>query len=253
MVMFNRPSLKAAAATILAASNYGTSTSTKTARSRTQTQTITKRKKKMGRSNTLKKKMLAIKPAFHDSVQDSDLAVAHKHNTIYTFSPTQAITQGTGNDGRIGDKIYLEALKFKGVYHSDAATGAYTLRLLIGYSSEEYNAATGFVSGAAIADFFLPNTGSTFRTSSIVNPKAFTTIYDSTIEVNSNIANTQEIKNFEDAIQLQKDFSYQSSASQYGKSMNLYVVIMSSVLGGTTGVTNSGATIMTYDLIFKNC
>lgn len=252
MVMMYRPSLKQAAAAILAASTQ-TARRTRMARSQTHTQTTTKRRKKAPRANTFKQKMLATKPAFHDSVSDSDLQVAHKHNTIYAFSPTQAITQGTANDNRIGDRVYLEAIKIKGLYHSDSATGAYTMRILVGYSSEEYNAATVFITGFAITDIFLPNTGSSFRTSSMVNPKAFTTLYDSTIEVNSNIANTQEVKNFEDIIYLKKDFSYQSSGSQYGKDQNLYVIVCSTVLGGTTGVTNAGATFMTYDLIFKNC
>lgn len=198
-------------------------------------------------------KMLAMKPAFHDTVADGALTVAHTHNTIFAFSPTQAITQGTTNESRIGDAVYLEALKIKGLYHSDAAAGAYTLRILIGYSGEEYNCPGSFITGFAATDIFLPNTGSTFRTSSIVNPKAFTVLYDSTIEVNSNIVSTQEVKNFEDIIQLKKKFSYQSSGSQYGKDQNLYIILVSTVLGGITGVTSSGATMPTYDLIFKNC
>lgn len=254
MVMFNRPSLKAAAATLLAAaSNAPSSTRTRTARSQTATQTTTKRRKRAGKSNSLQMKMLAMKPAFHDTVSDTDLLVSHKHNTLYAFSPTQAVTQGTTNADRIGDAIFLEALKIKGLYHCDAATGAYTLRILIGYSGEEYNCATSFVTGFSITDIFLPNTGSSFRTSSIVNPKAFTVLYDTTVELNSNLANTQEVKNVEDVIQLKKKFAYQSSGSQYAKDQNLYIIVCSTVLGGTTGVTNAGASYLTYDLIFKNC
>lgn len=254
MVMMYRPSLKQAAAAILAAStNAPSSTKTRIARSQTQTQTTTKRRKKAPRANSFKQKMLATKPAFHDSVSDTDLQVAHKHNTLYAFSPSQAITQGTGNDNRIGDRVYLEAIKLKGLYHCDAATGAYTMRILVGYSSEEYNAPSSFITGFVSTDIFLPNTGNSFRTNSIVNPKAFTTLYDSTIEINSMLANTQEVKNFEDIIYLKKDFPYQSAGSQYAKDQNLYIIVCSAVLGGITGVTNSGATYMTYDLIFKNC
>ena len=251
MVVFT-PWKKTASALFAAGLQSMPRISTKTARSRTETQTTTKRKKRALKSNSLKKQMLSMKPAFHDTVSDNTLTTTLAHNNMYVTSPTQAVGQGTDNTSRIGDEIYLEAMKFRATIHTPDTTGGFVYRIIVGYSGEEINCPTSFTS-IAQAEIFLPGTGDKFRTNGINNPKAFTVLYDSTIDFNSLVANTQEVRTVEDTIQLKTKFPYQASGSQYGKNRNLYVAVMGIKIGGITGVTTTGDVFINCDLIFKNC
>lgn len=198
---------------------------------------------------SLQKQIMATHPAKHAT---RDIEQSAKHQTIYTFSPTQGISQGNGNTQRDGDSIHLEALKLKGFYVTNATSGAYQMRMLIGYSGEEYDVATDFGNGLSSGQIFLPDTTTTWSINGIVNPKAFTLLYDQTVDVNSQLASTQDINNIAVTVPLKTKFDYQSTGSAYGKLRNLYVVIICAVAGGTTGTTDVGQVIMSSDLIFKN-
>ncbi len=215
-------------------------------RSYTRTMITTKKRKTKGVSfnkmvmSTLPSKQLTI-----------DSSATLTHNTLNTINLTQSIFQGTDNITRIGDSVNLCALKMKGVYFTAATAGAYTFRFLVGFSGEEYNAST-FGGALGISQVFLPNTAGTFSTNGIVNPRAFTVLADQTIDVGSQIAGVVDLSSLQTTVPLNdQKFMYQSAASIYGKTKNLYVVVLATVGGGTTGTTAAGSCIISFDLIFK--
>ncbi|WP_217268497.1 hypothetical protein, partial [Lactobacillus helveticus] len=59
------------------------------------------------------------------------------------------------------------------------------------------------------------------------------------------------IKSFSDTISLKKQFPYQSQASIYGKTQNLYAVVVSYVPDVAVN-TPVGSILMAYDLIYKD-
>jgi len=169
---------------------------------------------------------------------------------MFTNNITAQVTQGTSGSTREGDSIYLEAIKIHGHFQSATESNAYKFRLLIGYSGEEYSVVT-FTSGAMTsAEVFLPATDTTL-VNGIVNPKAFTVLYDQTIDLNSQIEGDRTIKSFADTISLKKQFPYQTNASIYGKNQNLYAIVVAYAPDIAGGVA-IGSVLMAYDLIFKD-
>lgn len=194
---------------------------------------------------------MRLHPAKHYTGETSPTLV---HNTVTSMCPTQGITQGDGNTNRDGDAIELEALKLKGSLVTATTAGAYQYRVMVGWSGEEFttaNIATGLVSAIGATELFLPSTQG-WVNNALVNPKAFTILYDQTFDLNSQIAATQDIYNFNVTVPIHQGFSYQSSGSVQGKNRNLYVVVIGSVAGGTTGTTAAGQILLAYDLVFKN-
>lgn len=216
----------------------------------TKTQ-LKKRKKRHGKGSTFQEKVRKMEPAKHNTVNDSTNSLAVLHQNIQTYNLTAQIVQGDGNPNRDGDAIYLEALKLNGFYQSSPATGAYQLRLLVGFSGEEYNPASLLPGSLTAGELFLPNTGALWAASSIINPKAFTVLYDTTIVINSLTANAVDLEAFQQTIPIKQKFSYQSSTSIYGKIKNLYVVAIGCIAGGVAATTPAGFVGINTDLIFK--
>ena len=191
--------------------------------SRTDTKIIKKRK--TASKHSFKKQMMDATPAKHvTSVPNT----AMTHNTLYTCCPTQAITQGDGNTNRDGDSAYLCALKVRGMFIAATTAGAYTYRIIVGYSGEEVTTAnvdTTFVSGLATSEVFLPNTTTRVTPAGVINPKAFTVLYDEVVDVNSQISAVADVKSVDFTVPLNQSFYYQSSGSVQGKLKNLYVLV----------------------------
>jgi len=192
---------------------------------------------------------MATLPAKHQtSVQSVGAAT---HVTIYSSNLTAGIVQGTSNTGRLGDSVRLIALKLKGFFQSpSAATGMYSYRVIVGWSGEEYS---GNTLGVNLTDteLFLPNTTTAWNVNGIINPKAFTCLYDETFDVPSLISNVADLVSYNQTIQLNQDFDYQASGSALGKTKNLYMVVICNVVGGVAGTTAAGVTYTATDLIFK--
>jgi len=217
--------------------------------SNTRTLTRTRTKGKQMKSQ-IKRILTADKPAKHlTAYAPSNLL----HNSIYTICPTQAVVQGDTNAQRDGDQIQLCALKLKGAFYTDSVAAGYTYRILVGYSGEEYPTGVAWsAAGLVEAEIFLPLTGNGHRTNAVVNPKAFTVLYDQTIDVNSLLDGVADVHSYEVSVPLgDQKFYYQSTASVYGKTRNLYVVVIACRGGGTLGTTDSGDIQMAVDLIFK--
>lgn len=213
-----------------------------------QTMVTTKRKTRKN-SNSFLSRLMAAQPAKH-YLNSSTTGLAH--NNLFTVVPTAGITQGTAVTNRIGDQIHLAAIKIKGFFETDTTAGAYSYRVQVGYTGEEYNLPTTLGSGLTLAEVFQPNTTAGWTVNGIVNAKAFTCIYDETIDINSQIAGVKDIKSYAFTVQLDKAFPYQGAGAVYGKNTNLVVLVSSSVSGGVTGSTSTGLTVLAYDLIFKD-
>jgi len=200
---------------------------------------------------SFRSQVMAVFPAKHYTGETTPTLV---HNTITTMIPTQGITQGNGNTQRDGDSITLEALKLKGTVVTNAVAGAYQYRIIVGYTGEEYttaNIGSTLQSGIGSSELFLPNF-SVWLTNALINPKAFTALYDETIDVNSQLSAIQDVANFNVTVPLHTSFAYQSSGSVQGKTRNLAVLVIGNVAGGVTGTTASGQMLLSYDLLFKN-
>jgi len=215
-------------------------------RSRTRTQY----KRNNNARKTIKSILYNSLPAKHYT---ASLGVSPPtHSTIYTANLTAGITQGTGNTNRDGDSVRLMALKLKGFVQTPSnATGMYTYRILVLYSGEEYTSVSWSSTGLTDTELFLPGTGTTWVPNGIINPKAVTCLYDKTIDVPTLVTTTADLESFNDTIQLNTDFDYQSTGSALGKTRNLYCLIIGSVVGGVAGSTNTGAVFVSTDLIFK--
>lgn len=219
---------------------------------RSYTQTGYKRRRPVGNRLSLKRQMIKLHSAKHST---QDLSANNTHNTILTSCPTQNVVQGDGNTNRDGDAIHIECLKLKGSLVSSTTAGAYQHRIIVGWSGEEVTTAliaTNLVSGLAATELFLPTTSGTWVANGIINPKAFTVLYDQTFDINSQVAAAQDIVNFAVSIPIHQDFDYQSSSSVQGKNRNLFVIAIAEVAGGTSGVTAAGQHIISTDLVFKN-
>jgi len=209
---------------------------------------IIKRRNAVRRSTTLQAQIKATEPAKHYC---NSAAQQLLHGTIQTIIPTAGIVQGTTNTTRVGDEVYLEAIKLKGHFQSDTVSNIYNYRLIVGYTGEEYNRPSVFGTGLTSAELFIVNSDANWPTAGIINPKAFTVVYDHTIDINSQLTGVSDIKSFDATISLKKAFPYQANGSIYGKNQNLAIVVIGSVGGGTSGTTDAGDVLLSYDLIFK--
>lgn len=223
-------------------------TGAKTSRSQSMTITKTRRKKQY------------VRKSFKNMLYDN-LAAKHcngnqgrlmTHNTIYTLVPTALPVQGDGNSNRDGDAIVLCALKLNGFFDTDPAAGAYGYRIIVGFTGEEYSNTT-FGSGIGASELFLPVTSDIVSDNGIINAKAFTVLHDEKFTVNSEIASTRSRCDYNIYVPLNNQkFYYQSATSALGKLKNLVVVVMGSVVAGSTGTTSVGGTTISWDFIFKN-
>jgi len=215
-----------------------------------RTVTTTKRKQRKQLASSIKRVITNEKPAKHLSFFTSS---ALTHNTILSMSPTQGVVQGDTNADRDGDQIQLCALKLKGSFFAPTTANGYSYRIMVGYSGEEYPTGTALTaSGLVEAEIFLPNTGTGQRTNALNNPKAFTVLYDETVDVNSLISGVQDVYSYSLTVPLNDSkFYYQSNQSTYGKTKSLYVVVIPSVIAGTLGITSAGNVHISADLIFK--
>lgn len=199
-------------------------------------------------ASSFRSKVESIKPAKHLSLQPGATVL---HNEIFTLGLTQQIFQGDGNDNRDGDAVVLCALKIKNAFFSSTVAGAYQFRMIVGYSGEEYTANNYTTTRLTTSELFLPSTFS-WPINGIINPKAFTCLYDETIDINSQVSGASDIKAAFMNVDLgNHHFNYQSSASIYGKTKNLYVVLIGCVVGGVSGVSTVGTCNTAVDLIFK--
>jgi hypothetical protein len=207
-------------------------------------------KKKYPRKTNRKsftRKVLNVFPAKHYTVTSNNTIV---NLNTYSMNLTAGIGQGTGNNQREGDSIHLEALKIEGLFQTATESNAYKFRLIVGYSGEEFGNLTLAVANLSQPEIFLPGTVAT-EVNGIINPKAFTALYDQAIDLNSQIEGDRTIHSVRDTIKLNCKFPYQQATSVYGKFKNLYVVVVAYAPDIAIG-DPIGSSLLAFDLIFKD-
>lgn len=209
------------------------------------------RKPRRGSKRTFAAKVRSLESYKHYPINDNVNTANLVANTVYTTSVTTKVVQGDANYQRTGDAIQLVALKIKGVISSATAAGAYGYRVIVGYSTKQYNL-SGSAAGLGMTDIFIPGTGTNWSPSAIINPKAFTCLHDSMIDINSQVTATSDLAQVDIKVPLSGKFDYITDGSVYGKTRNLYIIVIAAVIGGVTGTTSCGSYAFNSDLIFQD-
>jgi len=247
MVMYYQPFKQAARMGVVAYSGYRGNQSNNQLRNNQSRGSYIQRRRKTRVQNSFKQQMMKSMSAKHDTFGPTTTLV---HNTIYGVNVTEQITQSLTNEGRIGDSIYLEAMKIRGLYTTAAVANAYNCRVIVGFTGEEIVTGSNFSAAAfGAGELFLP--GAPSNLTALINPKAFTCLYDEIFDVNSQIASTRDVSSIVATIPLKQQFLYQSNGSVQGKTKNLFIVVVSNVFGGTAGTTSTGEIVLGVDTIFK--
>lgn len=214
--------------------------------------TRTSKRSKWTKPKSFRAKMISYEPTKHYA-NSSNLAMLA--DNIYAVMPTSGITQGTGVTNRIGDSVELISLKIRGNYSSDSTAGAYQLRCIVGYTTYEFNAPSVFGAANQVTqiEVFQTNTpANTWVCNGVINKKAFTVLHDQTWDVNSSISAVRDLIGIDFTVPLKnKHFEYVSTASAFGKKVNLVILLMADVVGGTANTTSVGGGVFAYDLCYK--
>lgn len=176
------------------------------------------------------------------------------HNTIYTLNLTGNINKGDDEDNRTGETIHLEALKFR--VHFTSVSGQVTNGnrpktfrvMIVKHDGDHLGGFDVFGGGLGSTDLFQGNTNPVFEWP---NPKNVTVLYDNKVKITPVINTEQYEKECSDILKLNTPFTYKSDQN-YGKTWNLYLVIMGYEPSGTTGTTTIGRAYFHGDLIFKD-
>jgi len=224
--------------------------------------TVTKTKTKMKVQKQGKSKVsLAVRKEIkkislrNGEIKNSDngTTAAMLHLQQRAMGITQRVTQGTTQVTRVGDEINLHAFRFNIILQAPTTAGAYSYRILVVWSGQEYAPTTINTSSLTFSQVFLPNIVAASDNMAIVNKKACTVLHDENIEINSNIASTSDVVAIQREINLRNvSFKYQASGSAYGKNKNLYLVLIPSVVGGTASTTACGTVLINSSLDFRD-
>jgi len=214
--------------------------------SRTKSKMKYKRKTQKGKKVAT---VAAVKRMIGQVVETKQLALGWTNlfpvadvNKAWAINLTAKITQGTADGNRVGDSILLKSLHIFWTCLTNTNATFYRYRLIIGWSGEEYNT-TNFSTSNLTVPEILVSSGPAEACSGIVNTKAFTAIYDAFVDVNSQIDTIAEGRTIRINLNLKGlKFNYQSAGSVYGKTKNLYAVIIPNYQGAAPS-TNQGSHI----------
>lgn len=209
---------------------------------------VKRKRRKFRQLRSLKSKIVATLPAKHNTY---DALTTINADSAYTIQPTRNIGQGTGNQDRVGDQIFLEALKLKGHFESLTTSNAYIYRLVVGFTGEETNGIASWSNtGLTAAEVYQPNTY-TILTNGHINKKAVTVLHDETFDLNSQVDAAPTVHGFDLLVPIKQRFTYQSAGSTYGKIKNLFVWVVGHA-PGVSGANAVGYVRCSVDLIFKD-
>jgi len=167
-------------------------------------------------NGTLEKKQKGLAPVITAMVK----------NSTYSYNLTAQIVQGTTDGSRIGDSINLTNYSVNLRFATNPAAAFYQLRVIVLFSGEETNpSGTNFSTAGLFGnDIFVA--GSAGFSTAIVNRKACTVLYDNLIEINSALDTFEDGHTLRFNVPLNQKFNYQSPGSVYGKTRNLYLVLV---------------------------
>lgn len=187
--------------------------------------------------------------AQHKVINEVPLTLAHQ--TIYSLNPLGNIVRGVNNNNRIGDEIFLEAIKLKGIILTNG-TSANTvhLRLMLIKTKQQYlGASDTWGSGVGSTDLFLATSSN--LTIGELDPKLCTKVYDHTHTLSPLISTQTLSKEFDLLVPIKQRFIFQTGTN-FGKFVNYYWVATAFQFGATSGTTTVALLNMNSDLIFKN-
>lgn len=188
-------------------------------------------KKKMARKYTKKLKKVSLQRQImrlSDSKRFTGEATAFAltSGTVYSYVPTMLLNQGTNNSTRIGDSVYLQDLVINGTLKLvGTAQSNVKFRMIFGWHTKQVASGSLTAGLFGIADIFLPLTASV-GTNGIINPRAFTVLSDSVIDVNSTTSTSHDIKSIYYKVPLNQNFDYIAAGSGYGKRKNLVMFLI---------------------------
>lgn len=196
-----------------------------------QTKTMVIRKRKSGKGKRKVATVAAVKKMINGALEKKQLGITKtvvpavgQKNSVFTENVTAKIVQGTADGQRVGDGIHLTSLHFTFTAVANLLGNFYKYRLIIGWSGEEYNPGTWATGSLGTGEIF--QSSFTDAVNAIVNTKAFTPIYDNIIDVNSLITGVADGNTTRGVLKLDTKFPYQSPGSVYGKTRNLYIVMV---------------------------
>lgn len=171
-----------------------------------------------------------------------DLSEPLTSGTPIVVSPTQMVAQGNTNTTRVGDSIYLQALRVTGFLTSGTiANAAQKYRILV-FWSKVTTTAVAWASPGFGTDMFLNGTYG-IVVNGIINPKAVTILADMVVDINCFVSGAAEVKSFAFNVPLNTKFDYQTPGGSLGKTKNLYLaVIPYSAVSGAVGAAGYIAT-----------
>ena len=167
---------------------------------------------------------------------------------MYFTSPTQNISPGTAINQRLGDQVKLKYLKVNGYFSAATLANANAKFRVTVFYCPEARAASSVTSNAFTqAELFMPNSVNT-TTCAMFDEKALTVLADLSIDLNSNVSTSQEIKSFAFTVPLKNAvLNFRESGSAFSHKRNLYIM----VTGHTpvvANVTDVGFFTYSYDL-----
>lgn len=202
---------------------------------------------------SLKTAIRAITSAHHLPVGDGPgvNAVALVHNNIYAQNLLNLVTQGTNQQARTGDTVYVEAVKVKAWVETPiAAINGLSYRVMVLWHDDFY-ANSILTSGTiALGDLNMISTGVGRTNLMIVDPKKTTVLYDETYTINPSISGAIDVVPIQFSCSIKKQFNF-IPGTQEGKDRNLYLVLIPAIAAGAAGATACGTIYANNDLIFK--
>lgn len=202
-------------------------------------------------------KLLKYENALHHYFSDNTFSQGMTHNTLYTLNLTSKLLQDVTQGGRVGQEIHLLNLRVDCFLQNPvSSSNGIQYRLITLFSDIQTNA-IGFASGLGVSQIFggqSGQTGSVFTSTGITDPQRVTVVDDRHLVINPQVANIQDTINCNFVVPLHRKFIYETGATGgiFGKTKNLYFVIVACIPGGTTGTTNVGQLNFNADLLYKN-
>jgi len=214
--------------------------------------TTTKRKSKKPyySGSTLRKVIRGMESAMHNVVGQSNFSTVH--NTVYCCNLTFNITQGSAQDNRQGDSVYLNALKASIFYESPfGSANGVTYRVLVHWSDIYKNSGSWSSGTIGLNNLFFNLTGNDRSSTGLIDPKTTYVVYDELVTTQPNVTGTYAVSTDEFRVQLNKAINYLPGTNEVNP-RQLYMTVIPSVANGTTGLSDGGKFIINTDLIFKN-
>lgn len=220
----------------------------KSTRSSKKKQKMTVKRSKPVTLNTVKRMMATQSEA---KVKDANINATLTNGDVFSYNLTAQIVQGTADGTRVGDEIYLKTLELRGFVAAHTVSGAYSYRVIVGWSGEELNPATLATGGLTFGQIFMPNLGAATSAFGVINKKAFTAISDRFYDVNSQIAGIVDLSTALTTPKCVGKFKFQANGSQFGKTRNLYVIVIGFLQGAAAAAT-CGSTNMNYAIKYTD-